>query len=105
MKNDKVRGEKQGLGIRLCRALELSPDVLPKKTLLEIHGEELVKITGAGGILLYTPEEIRIALRGKCGGYISVSGTGLCCSSYNRGAVGIEGKICAVGFCHGEENK
>ncbi len=98
-----MKKEKQGLGVRICRALELSPDILPNKTLVEIHGEELVKITGAGKILLYTTKEIRISLRG--GGCVSVCGRELCCSSYNRGAVGIEGKICSVSFCHGERER
>ncbi len=93
--------ERIGFGVRICRALELSPDILPKKALIEIHGEELIKLTGAGRIILYTPEEIRVAHKGRKGGYISVCGKQLCCSSYNRGAVGIEGRILSVSFCRG----
>ena len=75
-----------------------------RKTLVEIHGSSLVKIQGAGGILLYTENEIRISLREK-GSFLCVLGHGLCCNSYNMGAVGIEGKIRSVSFCHGEKEE
>ena len=96
---------KRGLGERIICALDMQSELLPHKTLIEIHGEELVKIQGAGSILCYRENEIRIALRGKKG-FLSVIGDDLCCSSYNMGVVGIEGKIYSVNFGKDEkENK
>ena len=94
MKKEK---EKRGLGERIMCALDIPCELLPHKTLVEIHGTSLVKIQGAGSILCYTENEIRVALRG-CNEALSVISKGLCCSSYNMGVVGIEGKICSVNF-------
>ena len=93
---------KASMGERICNALDLSAGILPHGTLIEIHGQSLVKIQGAGRILLYTDGEIRISLRcsGPC---VRVRGRGLSCSSYNMGAVGIHGDIRAVDFFCGEE--
>ena len=89
---------KERLGERICNALDLSSGILPHGTLIEIHGQSLVKIQGAGRILLYTDGEIRISLRGSdlC---VRVRGEGLSCSSYNMGAVGIHGGVVSVDFC------
>ena len=94
--------DKNTLGERICRALELPSDLLPKKSSVEIRGRSLVKIHGGGTILLYSPEEIRISLRDRSA-CISIRGRALSCSSYNMGAVGIEGLIDSVGFEDGEE--
>ena len=93
---------KESMGERICNALDLSAGILPRGTLIEIHGQSLVKIQGAGRILLYTDREIRISLRcsDSC---VRVRGDGLSCSSYNMGAVGIHGDIASVDFCCGEE--
>lgn len=93
---------KQSLGERICNALDLSAGILPHGTLIEIHGQNLVKIQGAGRILLYTDGEIRISLRGA-DACVRVRGSGLSCSSYNMGAVGIHGNVEAVDFCDGRE--
>lgn len=89
--------DKNSISERICRALDMPPEILPRSTSVEIHGRSLVKIQGAGAILLYSPEEIRVAAD-RSGGYISVKGYALCCSSYNMGAVGVEGRICSVSF-------
>ena len=81
---------------RICRALELPTDLLPKQTAVELQGRSGCKICGGGAILLYSPEEIRIALRE--GGYISVRGVALTCLSYCSGAVGISGRIRSLSF-------
>ena len=99
MKKDNAKIKNAG-GERLCRILDISPEALPHGHAVEIFGKSLVKIRGGGAILLYTPEEIRISLlKGK--EYISVKGACLSCSSYNRGALGVEGVISSVSF---EEN-
>ena len=89
--------DKEPLSQRIFRALDIPPDVLPHSTSVEIHGRNLVKIVGGGAITLYSPEEIRVSL-GRQGEYISVKGYALRCSSYNMGAVGVEGRICSVSF-------
>lgn len=82
---------------RICAALDLPLELLPKRSLIEIHGQSLVKIQGAGRILLYTHTEIRISLYRE-GCFVRVKGSELCCNSYNMGAVGIQGKIESVDF-------
>lgn len=89
--------DKEPLSQRIFRALDIPPEVLPHSTAVEIHGRNLVKIAGGGAITLYSPEEIRISL-GQQDGHISVKGYALRCSSYNMGAVGVEGRICSVSF-------
>ncbi len=93
MKNN----EKGPLSERICHALDIPCEALPKKSYIEIHGRSAIKIVGGGAILLYSPEEIRIAQKKK-GEYLSVKGYALCCSSYNMGAVGIEGRISSLSF-------
>lgn len=89
--------DKEPISQRICRALDIPAEALPHGTAVEIHGRNLVKIVGGGAISLYSPEEIRVSLcRGE--GHISVKGYALRCSSYNMGAVGIEGRICSVSF-------
>lgn len=82
---------------RLCRMLDISPEALPYGYSAEIQGRSLVKVRGGGKILLYTASEIKISLPKK-GGVLSVKGCCLSCSSYNRGALGIEGKIRSLDF-------
>jgi len=94
---------KASLGERLCNALDIGAELLPKKTLVEIHGSSLVKIQGAGNILLYTDTEIRIALIGHRDA-LCVKGNGLSCSSYNKGVVGITGLITSVSFLREDNN-
>ena len=91
------KSKKRTLGERIVTALDIPCELLPRKTLVEIHGQTLVKIQGGGSILIYTDKEIRIALRGK-NGFLSVVGEELSCNSYNMGVVGIEGKIRSVSF-------
>ena len=93
-----MKKDKRSLRGRICRALDLPPDVMPRCASLELHGRELMKIHGGGRILLYTDSEIRVALRADAD-FISVKGEGLSCVFYNRGAVGIEGKIVSFAFC------
>lgn len=87
--------EKAGLRERLCRGLDIPPDLLPGSALIELRGQNAMTVKGCGRILLYTPEEIRIGLKK---GYLSVCGKRLVCTSYYAGAVGIDGCICRVSF-------
>ena len=85
----------KGLRERLCQALDLAPDCFSGECLVELRGRYAVTVRGGGRILLYTPEEIRIAL---CRGCLCVVGERLVCSSYYVGAVGIEGLIGGIFF-------
>ena len=80
---------------RLCRKLDLPPDVFLGEGLVEIRGRNAVCIRGGGKILLYTPEEIRVALKRGC---LRIEGKRLICTSYHAGAVGIDGLISRVSF-------
>ena len=68
---------------------------MPRESFVEIRGRECVMIRGAGRILLYTPNEIKVE---RGGGEISVVGEELICTSYYLGAVGIEGQVRGVNF-------
>ncbi len=92
--------EKERLADKLRRTLELDEDILPYGYTLEVRGRSAATLRGAGKILLYTPEEIRLGVRG---GEITVRGEGLICSSYSAEAVGIEGRIASVYFGEAEE--
>ena len=85
----------------VCRLLDISPEAFPHGYAVEILGRTLLKIRGGKKILLYTDTEIRISLPQK-NEYISVCGGSLSCSSYNRGTLGIEGRIDSVAYCHGD---
>ena len=84
---------------RFCRRWDLLPDLLSNEGLVELRGRCSATVRGGGKILLYTPEEIRIALP-KC--VLSLRGEELICTSYYQGAIGVEGKIFGVLF-EGEE--
>lgn len=83
---------------RLCRLFDIPVDALPHGYSLELQGRSLLKLRGGGRILLYTPEEIRIALPRARGELLSIKGARLSCTSYNKGTLGIEGVISSVCF-------
>ena len=88
---------------RICRKLDVLPESVSRTPYIELHGRTLLKIRDGGKILLYTPERIRIALARE-GGTITVTGSGLSCSFFNMGAVGIEGNIDTLTFvCEEDE--
>ena len=82
---------------RFCRAIDVPPESISKTPCIELHGRSLLKIRDGGKILLYTQEKIKIELPRKTG-TITVIGSGLTCSFYNLGAVGIEGSIDTVSY-------
>jgi sporulation protein YqfC len=98
-KFEKKRGETVSLRERICQRLDLVPDCLPGECMVELRGRHAVTVSGGGKILLYTPEEIRIAIKR---GAVRVTGERLVCTSYYVGAVGIEGLIIGVFFEEGE---
>lgn len=97
MERKERRGE---LRERLCRRLDLVPDLFSGEGLVELRGRGSATVRGGGRILLYTPSEIRIAM----GKYtLSIVGEELVCTSYYPGAVGVDGRIFGVRFEEGEE--
>ena len=89
------RDDRADLKERFCRSLDLLPDAIGKDCVLEIRGRNYVSVREGGGILLYTPEQVKIKIPR---GAVSVYGRRLCCTSYSAGAVGIEGYIDRVAF-------
>ena len=94
-RTDEEKEEKCSLRERLCRSLDLSPDLLPGGCVVEIRDRYRLTLRGGGRILRYTSEEVRIALRR---GELSIKGRRLCCQSYYVGAVVLEGEIDSVSF-------
>lgn len=90
---------------RLCRLLDIPTDALPFGYSIELQGRALLKLQGGGRILLYTPDEIRIALPRASGCVLSVKGSRLSCVSYNKGTLGIEGCIISVSFDSAEKRR
>ena len=82
---------------RICRAINLPPEAVSRTPSIELHGRTVLKLRDGGKILLYTQEKIKVALP-KSRDVLTVLGSGLSCSFYNLGAVGIEGKIDMVCF-------
>lgn len=86
---------KQSFPERLCRALDIEPDVLPHSSLVEIRGKSAVSVSGGGKILEYTDGEIKLALKK---GAIAIRGRHLVCASFCVGKIRIEGQIESVSF-------
>lgn len=97
-KRNKKCQSKSSLGIRqrFCQALDITPDILPGGSYVEIRGRGNLLIRGCRRILKYSSEEIIIA---TCRDVFSVRGASLTCISYLAGAIGIEGRIDSVEFC------
>ncbi len=87
--------ERERFGEKLRRALELDGDFTRHGYTIDVRGRSCATIRGAGKILIYTPERIRLGVRD---GAIEISGEGLVCASYCAESVGIEGKISSIIF-------
>lgn len=87
-KNERIRE-------RVCKVFDISPDVFPRETLIEMRGRGAVTVKGGGAIRVYNDDVIKLAVRG---GSLAIRGKGLCCSAYCHGSVTIEGKISSVSF-------
>lgn len=86
---------RESLRERICRGLDIEPDVFPNESMVEIRGRGSMIVRGCGRILLYTPDEIRLEMGES---EITVWGERLVCTSYYLGAVGIDGRINGVNF-------
>ena len=94
-KEKSSKHERETLSEKIIKKLDIPPDILPGGTMVAIRGRASVSITGSTGIVLYTPEEIRLSLRN---GALSVRGCRLMCTSYNAEELRIDGKISSVEF-------
>ena len=97
-RNLKMKAEKEDklrFSERMCKALDIEPDILSGSSLVEIRGQGAVSISGSGKILDYTDGEIRIALKK---GAIVINGKHLVCASFCAGKARIEGRIKSVRF-------
>ena len=95
MKKKRRSGEDMQMSEKLCRYLDITPDGYSDDGMIELRGRNYMMIHGRGKILSYTPEEIRIKLKGDC---LTVRGKRLYCASFYKDSVGIEGLICNVSF-------
>ncbi len=94
MGNKKEQNAKS-LRERLCHSLDISPDIFPGGTFLELRGRCSVTLRGCGRLLHYGREELRFASRE---GQICVRGQRLCCSSYRKGIAVVDGHIDSISF-------
>lgn len=95
-KRSNAEGEETvGWRERMSRALDMPPDLIGRGSLVEIRGRGMMTVRGNGKILVYTPNEIAVALHD---GTLTVRGRRLVCTSYYVGALGIEGRIDEVVF-------
>ena len=88
------------LAERINEVLDISPDILPGGTVIEIRGEYAVSIAGAKKILSYSPE--KICLKTKKGA-VNIVGERLICTSYHPSKVRIEGHVASVYFEEAED--
>ena len=88
-----ARGERRRLAEIINEGLDIPADVVPSGTLITIRAGSAVSVTGARGIILYSPTEIRLATKD---GAISVRGRRLVCTSYHPSGLEIGGCILSV---------
>lgn len=92
---EKREEERLGWRERICRGLDIVPDVWAGESLIEIRSRRLLTLRGSGRLLVYTPEQICVAMKR---GNIVILGTGLVCTAYHIDAIEIEGRIGSVCF-------
>ena len=102
MREKKTRGgkenpdnEKPTFKEKLCRRLDIQPDVFLGESMIEIRGKNSVCVRGGCYILVYRPDEIVLALRDY---NIAIRGRRLICTSYNAGAVIVDGLVGSISF-------
>ena len=92
---EKNNGEKPRMSERLCRSLDIQPDILPHGTLVELRGRCSVTLRGCGRVTEYTDKLIGFSTHD---GVLYVRGHRLSCSSYCKGAAVVDGLIDSVEF-------
>ena len=94
-KEQPIKRERESFSEKIAKRLDISPDILPGGTMIAIRGRASVSVSGSAGIVLYTPDEIKLSLRK---GSLSIRGCRLVCTSYNAEELHIDGKIISVSF-------
>ena len=84
--------EREGLGKRLSRALELG-ELVDERDSLELRGISELTVREVGRFLHYSDTEIRLSLRQYV---LRIGGKGLYCTSYLGGIVRVHGEISAI---------
>ncbi len=102
MREKEIRAEKENpegtkptFKEKLCRRLDIQPDVFLGESMIEIRGKNSVCVRGGCYILVYRPEEIVLAFKDH---NVAIRGERLICTSYNAGAVIVDGHIGGVSF-------
>ncbi len=93
-KKNQDEGVQSGFLERLYSRLDIPPDVV-SGIFVEMRGRTNVVVHGCREILLYTPEEVRLRLRGCV---VCVRGEGLYCTAYHTGTADIGGRVDSVSF-------
>ncbi len=88
--NKRRKCERVDLRERLCHTLDISPDIFPGGTLIEMRGRNSVTLRGFGRVTHYSDSEISLACRD---GELCIYGKRLCCSCYRRGCATVDGRI------------
>ena len=99
--NDIRKPEREGdegknvlpLGDWLSLKLDIPSDIMSGGMRVELRGRNSMTVHGCRKILGYSPDRIILQMK-NC--VIEVRGSRLVCISYLAGAVGIEGRICAL---------
>ena len=93
---EKNNNEQKGsIKERVCKALDIYPDVFPGTCTVEIRGRNLVIVRECGRILLYTPQQISVEVRK---GRVQIYGKRLECTAYHKGSIMVDGYIDSVSF-------
>ena len=93
MKTKNEANEKPDIRERLCKALDIVPDMLPHEGTIEIRGRNSVFVRESGRILHYSDELVSVEY-GK--GRVEIKGKRLSCSAYYKGGVRVDGFIRCV---------
>ncbi len=91
----KADGQRSTLREKLCHTLDISPDIFPGGTLIEMRGRNRISLRGCGPVICYTDTEIGFSCSE---GNVFVRGKRLCCSSYCPSLAVIDGHISCVCF-------
>lgn len=94
-RNEKHQNSRVSFAEKINKTLDISPDILPHGTMISIRGRSSMSVNGSIGILLYTPNEIKLSMHK---GALSIKGSRLVCASYHTKEIRIDGSIDSISF-------
>ncbi len=100
-KNKRAKNSRVGMFERINRRLDIDCDMLCRGFCAELRGKNHAEICGVRRIFTYTDTQISFV---TADGIFSVRGQRLCCVSYKRGAIIVEGNIVGMSFEQEENN-